>query len=86
MALWHYYWREGGKGLAPSIRAAQLYDSVTIRDRKEQQQGAKEPQEVTIRPMKQGEGVMPQESTREAKSMSYEVNPECDMTIYQYRL
>ena len=54
--------RKEGKGLSPSLRAAQLYESVRIRP--------VVVEEAVV-------GVMPQEAkSTKSKTMSYEVNPE----------
>ena len=54
--------RKEGKGLSPSLRAAQLYESVRIRP--------VVVEEAVV-------GVMPKEAkSTKSKTMSYEVNPE----------
>ena len=57
-----YLIRKEGKGLSPSLRAAQLYESVRIRP--------VVVEEAVV-------GVMPKEAkSTKSKTMSYEVNPE----------
>merc|ERR1711868_72279 len=72
VALYHYY-RKEGKGLSPSLRAAQLYESVRIRPVVvEEAVVGGMPKEA-----KSTKSMMSQEAkSTKTKTMSYEVNPE----------
>ena len=66
VALYHFYVR-AGKGAGPSARAAQLYESVTIRP-------------VVGEGVEGVEGVvevMPREAGDMTSAMSYDVTPDC---------
>ena len=66
VALYHFYVR-AGKGAGPSARAAQLYESVTIRPVVGE----------AVEGVEGVGGVMPREAADMASAMSYDVTPDC---------